>query len=70
MLIHQLNMLIPLQKQGKVVKPGDDALQFHPIDQKYRHGNMVLAHGVEENFLQVMVFIVRNDLVPLIGFLS
>src|SRR3546814_313821 len=37
MLIDKLRLSIPPQQDRKIIEPGDDALQFHALDQE--HGN-------------------------------
>src|SRR3546814_4257321 len=37
--------------------PGDDALQLDALDQEHGHRGLALAKGVEENILEILVFI-------------
>jgi hypothetical protein len=53
-LINQLGLAIAAQKHAKVVKPGDYALQFYPVDQKNRHRDFSLAHMIQERILKVL----------------
>src|SRR3954454_19471757 len=43
-LIDELRMPIATKQDGKIIEPGDNALELHAIDQKYGHGRLVLSH--------------------------
>jgi len=51
MLINKLNLAFALQENAKIIKPGDNALQFDAIDQEYGHWNFVFADVVEKYVL-------------------
>ena len=52
MFINKLRMPITAQQNAKIVEPGDDALQFYAIDQKYRQRRFGFAHMIEKGILQ------------------
>ena len=54
-------MLVSLQEQAKIVKPGDNALQFDAVYQKNGNGGMIFADRIEKNFLQIVAFIRSHD---------
>ena len=43
MFINELNMLVSLQEQAEIVKPGDNPLQFDAVNQKNGNGGMIFA---------------------------
>jgi hypothetical protein len=57
MLEHKLRMRVAAQQDGVIIEPGDDALQFHTVDQKNSDRRFVLANIVQENLLNVLIFI-------------
>ena len=42
MLIDQLGMAVATKKHAEVVKPGDDALKFHAVNEEHVRGVLVL----------------------------
>src|ERR1700733_12044118 len=50
-------MRVAAQQDGVIIEPGDDALQFHTVDQKNSDRRFVLANIVQENLLNVLIFI-------------
>jgi hypothetical protein len=54
MLIDKLRMAIAAQQHREIVKPGDDALQFDAIHQKYRDGRLGFANVIQEDILHVL----------------
>ncbi len=54
MLIHQLRLAITTQQHAEIVKPGNNALQFHAIDQKDRNWNFGFSDVIQESILQVL----------------
>jgi hypothetical protein len=53
-LVDKLGLRIAPQQQAEVVKPGDNALKFDAVNEKYRHGHLLFANMVEEGVLQVL----------------
>jgi hypothetical protein len=51
-LINKLRVAITPQQHAKIIKPSHDALQLHPVDEKYRQRCFVLADMIEERVLQ------------------
>jgi hypothetical protein len=47
-------MPVTPQKDTEIVKGGDNAGEFHTIDEKYRQRYLLLADGVEKEILQVL----------------
>ena len=64
MLVDQLRMTITPQQDAEVVKPRDDALKLHAIDQKYGQWDFVFSDEVQECILQVLGAFGRHFLVP------
>src|SRR3546814_20819707 len=57
MLVNQLRLPVAAEQQREIVEPGDDALQLDALDQEHGHRGLALAKGVEENILEILVFI-------------
>ena len=55
MLIDQLGMAVATKKHAEVVKPGDDALKFHAVNEEHGQGGFGFADGVEEHVLKVLL---------------
>ena len=55
MLVNQLNMRVATQQHREVIKPRDNASQLHAVDQKNRHGNLMLPNVVQEYVLYVLL---------------
>jgi hypothetical protein len=49
-----LRLSITAQKHTKIVKPGDDALKFHTVDQENRNRNLGLSNLIEKRVLQIL----------------
>jgi len=64
MLVDELGMSIPPKKNGKIVKPRDDTLQFDTVHKEYRYRRLVLSHVVQENILNVLRFLVGHGSDP------
>ncbi len=60
MLVDKLHMLVALQQDREIVKPGDDALQLHTVHKEHGHRRMGFAYIVEEQFLKVSALIVGH----------
>src|SRR3546814_3929067 len=57
MLVNQLRLPVAAEQQREIVEPGDDALQLDALDQEHGHRGLALSKGVEENILEILVFI-------------
>jgi hypothetical protein len=44
-------MTVAPEQQAEIVKPGDNPLQFHPVDQKDRQWCLGFANVIEEGVL-------------------
>ena len=53
-LVDQLRMAIAPQQDAEIVKPADDALQLHTIDEKNGQWRFVLPDVIQECILQVL----------------
>ena len=51
MLVDKLRMAVAPEQQTEIVKPGDNALQLHPIDQKDRQWRFGFANVIEKRVL-------------------
>ena len=60
MLVDQLRMSVTAQQQGEIVKPCDDALEFHTVDKKNCNRSLVLPDRVKEHFLNVLILFVGH----------
>jgi hypothetical protein len=60
-------LTIPAQQHAEIVKPGDHALQFHPVDQKDRDRDLGLANMIEKGILKVL-FCIGHIVKRLLGF--
>jgi hypothetical protein len=45
---------IAAKKDGKIVEPGDHALELHTIDQKDGYGRLVLPDVIQEHVLKIL----------------
>jgi hypothetical protein len=52
--VNKLRMTVSTQKHTKIVEPGDNALQFHAINQENGEGNFVFANEIEKSVLEVL----------------
>ena len=57
MLIDQLHMAIAPKQNGKVVKPGDNALQLDPRHQKDGDGHFLFSDRVQKHVLKILTFV-------------
>jgi len=57
MLIDQLHMAIAPKQNGKVIKPGDNALQLDPRHQKDGDGYFLFADRVQKHVLKILTFV-------------
>jgi sorbitol-specific phosphotransferase system component IIA len=53
-------MPVPAQQNAEIVEPGHDTLQFDPVDQEDREGDLVLSNVVEKRVLKVLRAIARH----------
>ena len=53
-LIDQLRVPVAPEQDAEIVKPGHEALQFHPINQKNRHRRLRLSDMIQERILEVL----------------
>jgi hypothetical protein len=72
MFVDKLRLAVAPQQQGEIVEPGDDSLKLHAFHQKHGDGGFASAQGVEENILEILVFIGHIGLLflaaePLVG---
>ena len=56
MLVNELCVSVPTEKNGEIVKPRDNALQFHSIDEKYRYGRLVFSDVIQKYILYILRF--------------
>src|SRR5215211_1645483 len=57
MLVDKLGKTIATQEDAKIIEPRDDPLEFDPVDEENRHGDLLLAHVVEKGVLEVLGFV-------------
>ena len=50
------------QQHHVLVKRLNLALQFNPVDEVNRNGNMLTTQGIEKGILQELAFIVAHDI--------
>jgi hypothetical protein len=67
--VDQLRVAIAPQQDAEIVKPRDDALKLHSIDQKYGQWDFVFPYEVQECILQVLGAFGRHFLIPFDGWL-
>jgi len=53
-LVDKLRLPVAAQEDAEIVKPGDDALQLHAVDEKDRDRNFRLADVIEKGILQIL----------------
>ena len=53
-LVNKLALPIAAQQDTEVIKPGDDPLQLHAVDQENGHWNLCLSDMVQECVLKVL----------------
>jgi hypothetical protein len=53
-LVDELRMPVPPQKDAKIVEPGHDSLQLHPVHEKDREGDFGFANVIEESVLEIL----------------
>src|SRR5690606_36637547 len=56
-LVDKLGLPVTAQENAEIVEPGNDALQFDTIDQKYRNRHLGLADVIEKGVLQVLLIV-------------
>ena len=54
MFINQLGVSVATQEQWKIVKPGDNSLQFDAVDQKDSDGYFVFADIILKIALDIL----------------
>jgi hypothetical protein len=59
-LVNQLRMAIPAQKDAEIIEPGNDSLKFDAIDKEYRQRNFLLPDVVEKRVLKILRAIARH----------
>jgi hypothetical protein len=64
MLVDELRVPVATQKNGKIVKPGNDPLQLDTVHKEHRHGCFVFSHVVQENILNVLRLFVGHGEYP------
>lgn len=57
MLVDKLRMTVAAQQHTEVIKPGDNTLQLHTINQKYGDWRFGFANGIKENVLKILIFV-------------
>jgi hypothetical protein len=60
MLVDKLHMLVTLQQDREIIKPGNDTLEFHSVDEKHGDGCVGFADIVQKQFLKVPALIVGH----------
>jgi hypothetical protein len=60
MLVHELGMPIPAQQNGKIVKPGNDALELDTVHKEHRYRRFAFPHVVQEDVLNILRFLVGH----------
>jgi hypothetical protein len=53
--VDKLRLAIAAQQHTEVVKPRDDPLELHTVDEKNRDGNFCFANIVQKCILQVLL---------------
>jgi hypothetical protein len=56
-------MPVPSQKDGEVVKPGDDPLELDAVHQEHGDRGFVLSHMIQEHVLNILRFFSCHDVV-------
>ena len=54
MLIDKLGMPIAAQQNAEIIKPGDDTLQFHAVDQEDCKRHLVFTDKIEKCVLEIL----------------
>jgi hypothetical protein len=54
MFVDKLRLAVTAQEDAEIVKPGDDTLKFHPIDQKNRYRDLGFSNVIEKRVLQIL----------------
>jgi hypothetical protein len=68
MLVNQLRMRIPSQQHRKIVEPGDNPLEFHPVHQENGYRRFILPNMVQKHVLNVLAFFGHFLAPPFFGF--
>ncbi len=53
-LVDKLRVSVAPQKDAKIIEPGHDTLQLHPVHQEYGQRGLILADVIEESVLQIL----------------
>jgi hypothetical protein len=61
MLVDELRMPVTPQENAEIIKPCDDALQLHAIDEKDREWRLIFANVIEESILQALHALGSHD---------
>jgi hypothetical protein len=59
-LIHELGVSIAAKQNGKIVKPGDDPLQFDTVHKENRYRRFAFPHVVQEHVLNILRFLIGH----------
>src|SRR5690348_17443090 len=66
-LVNQLRLTVPAQKNAEIVEPSDVSLKLDAIHQEDGHRRLALTHGIQKSVLKVLLFIAhlcRHTLLP------
>tara|TARA_E500000331_G_scaffold328791_1_gene348820 strand:+ start:427 stop:618 length:192 start_codon:yes stop_codon:yes gene_type:complete len=53
-------MTVPTEKHAEIIEPGDNTLEFHPINKEYSHRDFLLSDIVKEDILKILRFLWRH----------
>jgi hypothetical protein len=54
MLVDELRVTVAPEQHAKIVKPGDDPLEFDPVDKKDGERNLVFTDKIEKRILKIL----------------
>jgi hypothetical protein len=57
-------MPIPPQKNGKIIKPGNDTLKLDTVHKEHRHRRFVFSHVVQEYVLNILRLLIGHGPIP------
>lgn len=68
MFVDKLRMAVTAQQNAKIVKPCDDALKLHTINQENCKGYFLLPDVVEKCILEALNFVCGHFIIPIVCF--
>lgn len=66
MFVNELRMRVTAQENAEIIEPRNDPLQLHTVHEENGHRHFRLAHVVQKSVLEVLVFVRRHLIAPVL----